>query len=207
MLREPPKVKGRPRRPPVRGEAARNRLAEDNVKLVGWAVARFFRRLDKTAERSYSREDAHGDAWMGILRACELWEQARGALSSYAWWWMKQEMQRGLSTALNLIHSPPQRPEARVSCLLRGEWMDEETPPDRGEAVPTAVLRKIHLKALEEALKQIDRAQALTIRMRLAGSTWTEVASKLKVSVFHAHNLEREGQDALRQELAREVEE
>ncbi len=202
MLREQPKSKGRPRRKPVRGVSARNRLAEDNVKLVSWAVTRFFRKLDKGVERSYPRDDARDDAWVGFLRACELWEQDRGSLSAYAWWWMRQEMQCGLQVALNLIHNPLKRPEARVPCGVKDNWTEDEEPQDGGEDVVVVICRMDVLAALEEALDHIERRQALAIRMRLAGSTWTEVARKLHMSIPSARNVEQEGQCSLRKELA-----
>ncbi len=203
MLREQPRHLGRPCRKAVRNTDARNKLATENARLVGWSVARFFRRLDPSVANSYPRVDAQGDAWTGFLRACELWEPCRSKLSAYAWLWMRQAMQNGLRAALNLIHNPSRVPETRVLCVLMDDWSDCDVPAE--EDVLVLVCRIEVMEALDEALGRIDRKQARVIRMRLEGSTWTEVARKLKTSIPGARAVEQAGLRTLREEL-KEVE-
>ena len=63
------------RKPSLRSEEERNKLALDNAKLVGHVVHALWH---VPAVRNMSRDDALQAGWLGLLRACELFDPSKG---------------------------------------------------------------------------------------------------------------------------------
>lgn len=85
----------KPLKPSVRSQEERNALALENKGLVGAFVGKFYKRYPFFL-KYYPYEDACSDAWLGLLRACDLWrEDLNVKLSTYAYIWMKRHLREG----------------------------------------------------------------------------------------------------------------
>lgn len=84
-------------------DEAREELALLNLRLV-FSIARRFRlALDRT---SLGLEDLIQYGYLGLLRAVEKYDPDRGAFSTYATWWIRQSIQRGLADHGRTVRIP-----------------------------------------------------------------------------------------------------
>lgn len=82
------------------GLRAKQRLIETNMRLVV-SIAR------KYNNRGLPLEDLLQEGALGLNRAIELFDPARGyAFSTFAYWWVRQAMTRALSTLKDVIRIP-----------------------------------------------------------------------------------------------------
>lgn len=86
--------------------AARNQVVEANLGLVRRYV--FRRRRFKRFE-----DDALQNGVIGLMRAIELWDPARGAFSTYATHWVRQAVDQAYWNAVELIRRPKHVQEQR----------------------------------------------------------------------------------------------
>lgn len=129
-----------------RAEAARRRLIEANIRLVLSLAGRM--RLPAGVDR----DDVVQDGMIGLERAVERFDHAKGfKFSTYATWWIRQAMQRGLENSAGSIRIPENRAiELRAALRARDE---------HGQKVPdelAAVERMRHLESLDRSIGDDD---------------------------------------------------
>ncbi|MEM8619140.1 MAG: sigma-70 family RNA polymerase sigma factor [Actinomycetota bacterium] len=126
---------GRPGDDDVIGGAhrARHEFMECNVRLVQ-SVANGFH-----LPGHVDREDAVQDGMLGLERAVDRFDWRRGyKFSTYATWWIRQAIQRGLETTSSTIRIPAQR--ARE---LRSAHASAIATPEQGRRPLSAALATI----------------------------------------------------------------
>lgn len=80
--------------------AAREKIINHNLRLVIWIAA-------KHRGRGLSFMDLIQYGNLGLMEAVEKFDHTRGfKFSTYAIWWIRQKIWRGLQTAVNTIHVP-----------------------------------------------------------------------------------------------------
>ncbi|NNE73983.1 MAG: sigma-70 family RNA polymerase sigma factor, partial [Acidimicrobiales bacterium] len=88
----------------ARGDSARQRFMEANLGLV-YRVANTMR-----APAHVDREDMVQDGMLGLERAVEKFDHTKGfKFSTYATWWIRQAIQRGLENSASTIRIPAYR--------------------------------------------------------------------------------------------------
>lgn len=86
-----------------RGRRARDRMLEVNLRLVVSVTKKYTRAIQR---RRLSMLDALQEGTIGLARAAELFEPAKGyKFSTYAYWWIRQALTRWLSSS-DLIRVP-----------------------------------------------------------------------------------------------------
>ncbi len=127
--------------------AARHEFMECNLRLVQ-SVANGFR-----LPSHVDREDAVQDGIVGLERAVERFDWRRGyKFSTYATWWIRQAIQRGLETTSTTIRIPAQR-----SRELRAAHAAAIATPEDGR------------RPLTDELATIDRLSSTDSIDRLVG--------------------------------------
>lgn len=158
----------------------RNELAEDNSRLIGYTMKRYFRR-NPLARRHYPKDDAYADGFIGLLRAAELYDPSQGtAFSTYASYWIMQSLDRGWDRHWNIIHKPVYLDEIPVQAstfydfdaIVREVMAKETLSPERKEAcdIVRAEIAKMHHR------------YAYVLLQQLRGKTNTEIGEELGIS-------------------------
>ena len=89
-----------------RGQRARDRFVSANLRLVVAFVSRRCSRLAKACDR----EDLVQAGNLGLITAAERFDPARGyRFSTYAYWWIRQSISRGLQDSDRMIRLPVHR--------------------------------------------------------------------------------------------------
>ena len=104
------------------GIKARDAIVNCNLRLVVHIAKRYTGRL-----RSNSMElmDLIQEGCFGLQRAAELFDAARGyKFSTYAYWWIRQALQRAIDTRMRLIRVPQQMLDRAFKALrMESEFM------------------------------------------------------------------------------------
>ncbi|MEX1068644.1 MAG: sigma-70 family RNA polymerase sigma factor, partial [Patescibacteria group bacterium] len=91
----------------ARGEEARQRMISSNIKLVVSTTARYLWRFDPVSNGGIGLDDAIQDGILGLMRAVEDYDPELGwRFSTYATWWIRQFVQRGIDNAGPTIRIP-----------------------------------------------------------------------------------------------------
>ena len=110
-----------------RGLRARERMIASNLRLCALVAQRYPRPLQ------LSLEDALQAGAIGLLRAVEKFDPARGyKFSTYAYWWIKQAIGREDD------HSSTIRLPSNVAAAVRGSSHGSVTPEQLAAAEPVA---------------------------------------------------------------------
>jgi RNA polymerase sigma factor (sigma-70 family) len=188
-------------KPAVRGLAERNRLVEANRRLVPWVVNKFFPHPPELIE------DRIAAGYQGLIRAAELFEESKGAFSTYAVIWIKQAIQRDPVVGFK------QREQAPLTVSLDGapnevglvDYLEAPTPP--GASVEDRDL-------LEGLLSELAPEERRVVALRHTSWTspsghqsrpempWHLVARDLGVTQGAAHRLYLQAMDRLREVAA-----
>jgi len=102
-LREKEQLTPDERRELRSGERARQRFIQSNLQLVVHVARKYDRRQNKTLELM----DLIQEGNIGLARAVELFDPARGyKFSTYAYWWIRQGITRALIMQDSMIRLP-----------------------------------------------------------------------------------------------------
>ena len=107
------------------GERARHHFIEANVRLVQSIANRF------SVPAHLDREDIVQDGMIGLEKAVEKYDWRRGyKFSTYATWWIRQSIQRGLEASATTIRIPGHRTRelrnAVATSTATGVRLDDE---------------------------------------------------------------------------------
>lgn len=107
------------------GERARHHFIEANVRLVQSIANRF------SVPAHLDREDIVQDGMIGLEKAVEKYDWRRGyKFSTYATWWIRQSIQRGLEASATTIRIPGHRTRelrnAVAASTAAGGRLDDE---------------------------------------------------------------------------------
>ena len=132
------------------GINARNAIVNANLRLVVHIAKRYTARL-----RSSNMElmDLVQEGSFGLQRAAELFDASRGyKFSTYAYWWIRQSLQRAIDTKERLIRVPQQVLDRYYKALkLEAEFMQ-----NNGRKPTKAELAKLMSITLEQLLALQD---------------------------------------------------
>ncbi|MEM8904222.1 MAG: sigma-70 family RNA polymerase sigma factor [Actinomycetota bacterium] len=102
------------------GEAARQRFIESNLRLVLSIVGRY------QAPAHVDRDDLIQDGMIGLGKAVDRFDGRKGfRFSTYAAWWIRQSIQRGLEHTSTTVRIPAHR-RSELRMALRGLDGDAE---------------------------------------------------------------------------------
>lgn len=186
------------RKPALRGPAERDALAVANLGLARAAAVLFRAALHPAARRSYSFDDALADSYLGLLRAAELFDPAKGEFSTIAFWHMRQVMRRAARRDrlvpmpeyrfLEGAVPPPVRTGygamtgSRVGDRERGaaDALADTPEPDRGDAEHRE--REAACEEFRAAVALLPEPYRVVLEMRAAGKTLAEVGDALGIT-------------------------
>ena len=107
-----------------RGAEARSHFIEANIRLVQSIANRF------SVPAHLDREDIVQDGMIGLEKAVEKFDWRRGyKFSTYATWWIRQSIQRGLEASATTIRIPGNRTRelrTALSATVHGERLPDD---------------------------------------------------------------------------------
>jgi RNA polymerase sporulation-specific sigma factor len=185
----------------MRTEQEVERIVHENAGLVGSLVSRTLRLFPRLPS-GYDREDLQSIGNVGLLRAAQTYDPARGvAFSTYAYRCIEYAISGELKRAS----------DRQIDCIslsvLLGEDEDnpleDQIPASNADAAATA-FNNCEREILEEALTGLPEPQARVIRsIYFDGDSVTQVAQRYGLSTQAIQNLHLRGLKAMRLRLRR----
>ncbi len=131
-------------------DAARNRFVSANLRLVIWIARRY-------TGRGMPLTDLVQEGNLGLLTAIEKFDPSRGfRFSTYATWWIRQAVQRGLANRLRTIRLPVHIQEFRRQVSKTDRQLAQQL--GRSPAVEELARASGSSVRKLERLRQVDRA-------------------------------------------------
>jgi RNA polymerase sigma-E/F/G factor len=185
----------------MRTEQEVERIVHENAGLVGSLVSRTLRLFPRLPS-GYDREDLQSIGNVGLLRAAQTYDPARGvAFSTYAYRCIEYAIAGELKRAS----------DRQIDCIslsvLLGE--DEDNPledqiPASNADAAAAAFNNCEREILEEALTGLPEPQARVIRsIYFDGDSVSQVAQRWALSTQAIQNLHLRGLKAMRLRLRR----
>lgn len=160
----------------------RNKMAQDNKKLAWAAVHRFFRNYPEVSYY-YPRDDAYHDAYVCLMRCCELHDPSgEAAFSTYA-------MQAMFNTLYRAKNRYVMKECSADSDSIRSNHAD---PSSGRDCELVDIVEHVHwaVRRLPKRLRQL-------IKFRLAGKTLPEIAKRWEITSQRAQQLYAEAREKL----------
>ena len=124
------------------GSAARTRFMEANLRLVLSQAAKL------RIPRHVDRQDVIQDGMLGLERAVAKFDWRRGyKFSTYATWWIRQSMQRGLEHTASTVRIPAHRSSELHRALADADHSGERLAPKLAHVAALS-----HLDSLDRSI-------------------------------------------------------
>jgi RNA polymerase primary sigma factor len=194
-------------------EAERKRAMATTVRsnqgLVYMAVRRYQVALRKA--QGLEEADLVQAGLMGLAKAWERFDPAKGTWSTYAMWWVHHGIRRTLSNQSREIRIPCHALESGRCTGIATVSLSTPLDPDRclGDCMAAPERDDDELdeaeqrQRLEPHLAALEPRLALVVRLRLAGKTLKEIGGELGVSRERIRQLEGLAIGQLRRALAK----
>jgi RNA polymerase sigma factor (sigma-70 family) len=184
----------------AQGEEARAMLARHNLRLV----VNLARRYQRVAGEHLSLEDLIGFGTIGLLQAIDKFDPRKAnKLSTYATWWVRQAITRGIMDEGRLIALPIHLHERlaakrRVSSQLTQRLGREPTPEELGAALGWSRAKIVSVAA------DLQDAGSLNVRRGFEADS-SELGERLPDTRFdpESHVLEGTVETDIREAMAR----
>lgn len=112
------------------GRRAKEKMISCNLRLVSMVLKKYRNQLHR--DRSLSEEDILQEGCLGLSRAADKFEPAKGyKFSTYAYWWVRQSMSRSLQSA-GTIKRPTSATLLMMAYRNKGQISDAEFCEQRG---------------------------------------------------------------------------
>jgi RNA polymerase primary sigma factor len=151
------------------GDEARANLIRHNIRLVVDYVKKY---VPVMRQRSLEFEDLVQEGTLGLMRAAELFDPTKGyRFSTYATWWIRQSVERGIANRGDLIRIPVHvQEQVRQLRKLKARFEEAGVP----------VTSKKLAQASEMTVAQIEGLLAVERRMTTSGFEETVGGSTLR---------------------------
>jgi RNA polymerase sigma factor (sigma-70 family) len=136
------------------GIKARNTIINCNLRLVVHIAKRFTTQIE-----SLDLLDIIQEGSIGLQRAAELFDASRGyKFSTYAYWWIRQSIQRGIATKERLIRIP----QHAIDCANKILRIESTFMQEHGHKPTKVELAELAGITLSQLLTLIDCKAKLT---------------------------------------------
>ncbi len=163
--------------PARRGPLERNELALTLSDRIPRWVRGWMRQRNINGDSRYRTEDAEADAWVGVLRAAEVWDETRDVpFANYAVFRVKDRLQRGFHRS-RLVDRPFDNCDGPEEFSLGG-WDSHDSAPSPVDAAERGEVAG----AVRGAVGTLPPRQREIVTAYLDGETRLPLARRLGVS-------------------------
>lgn len=151
------------RRTLKRGQRAKQQLIQCNLRLVVHVAKQYTKRLNGN---NLELMDLIQEGAFGLTRAVELFDSTKGyKFSTYAYWWIRQAVARGIDTKERLIRIPQQGIDCvnRANKFARTFLQEQGRAPTLSEIADGADIEITRLELLLQRSKQASSLDAMCV--------------------------------------------